>query len=153
MQKFLKHSLVRVTGLVGALALAGCVGIKPGESPSSQFTVPLTVKQTYDRAMAQTEYCLVTNDDFPVKADIAPDGQQAQIKVLMTFTSQILARVDMQALSANSTRVDVQMWGESVWDQSAVDAMQAAIEFGVPSCTNYFPSSGTKRQTVIRQRR
>lgn len=153
MHKVLKNSFVRATGLICALALAGCAGIKPGESPSSQFTVPLTVKQTYDRAMAQTQYCLVTNDNFPVKADIMADGQQAQIEVLMTFTSEVMARVDMQALSANSTRVDVQMWGENVWNQSAVDAMQAAIQFGVPSCTNYFPSPETSNQTIIKRRR
>lgn len=148
-----KSSLIRVTGLLCVLALAGCAGITPGKSPSVEFTVPLTVKQTYDRAMAQTQYCLVTNDQFPVKADIAADGQQAQIEVLMTFTSEVMARVNMQAQSASSTRVNVQMWGESVWDQSAVDAMQAAIQFGVPSCTNYFPSPDTGKQTVIKQRR
>lgn len=137
----MRTKVCRWGGMVAILVLTGCAGIKPGESPSTQFTVPLTLKETYARAMAQTEYCLVTYDKFPVAADIRPDGQSAQIQVLLDFKSSVVAQIQMLAISPQSTQVDVAMWGVNIWDNTAVQAMKAAIEFGVPSCTNYFPNA------------
>ena len=138
--------VLRLAGIASALALAGCSGIEPGKSPSTQFTVPLTLQDTYDRAMAQTRYCLVTEDRLPTSGGVAANGQSAQIQVLLQLTRAVVAQVDMKALNAQSTQVDVLMWGVNVWDQTAADAMRAAIEYGVPSCTNYFPTSKSERK-------
>ena len=137
----MRTKVYRWCGIAATVMLVGCVGIKPGESPSTQFTVPLTLKETYARAMVQTDYCLVTDDKFPVVADMSADGQTAQIKVLFDFRSAVVAQIDMVAKAPQSTQVDVVMWGVNVWDNSAVQAMKAAIEFGVPSCINYFPNA------------
>lgn len=145
---------VHLAALLSIALLTGCaIGIKPGQSPSAQMTVPFDVQTVYDRALAQTRYCLVTEDNFPVKASLSSDRRSGQIEVLMSFTHSVLSKVEMQAVTNSSTRVDIQMWGENVWDQTAIDAMKAAIEFGTPSCVNYFPDPESKNQTVIKQRR
>ena len=142
----MRERIYPLASIMVALTLAGCSGIEPGKSPTTQFTVPLTLQETYNRAMAQTEYCLVTKDDLPISGSVAASGQSAQIQVMLQFVHTVVARVDMKSLSAQSTQVDVLMWGVDVWDQTAADAMRAAIEFGVPSCTNYFPSKKSERK-------
>jgi hypothetical protein len=123
------------------LVLAGCTGAVIGQTPTTQFDVPIALKVAYKRALAQTNYCLVTDDNFPVTAQIADDQQTASINVRMSLTGTQLANIAMRTLEPKKTRVTVNMWGVDVWDESAIDAMQAAIEFGVTSCINYFPSA------------
>jgi len=142
----MRERIYPLASIMVALTLAGCSGIEPGKSPTTQFTVPLTLQETYNRAMAQTEYCLVTKDNLPISGSVAASGQSAQIQVMLQFVRTVVARVDMKSLSAQSTQVDVLMWGVDVWDQTAADAMRAAIEFGVPSCTNYFPTTKSERK-------
>ena len=136
-------TLVLLVALV--LLLAGCKGIDPGKSPSASFAVDIPVKTAFDRAVAQTKFCLVTEDRFPMTAEIAPDGQSAFVRVNMTMAGTLLSDVRIAALPGERSQVDVQMWGVNVWDMTAVDAMKAAIEFGVPSCVNYFPSTTQTR--------
>lgn len=129
--------------------LVGCTGAVVGQTPSAKFEVPVPIQVAYDRALAQTKYCLVTEDEFPVTAKVANDQQTANITVRMSISGTRLADMSMQAVDASKTNVLVNMWGVNVWDQAAVDAMKAAIEFGVPSCTNYFPTTpppGQKRR-------
>ncbi len=142
----MKVRVLRLASIVSVLVLAGCSGIEPGKSPSTQFTVPLTLQETYDRAMAQTRYCLITEDRLPSSGTVQASGQSAQIQVMLKLTRTVVAQVDMKSLNAQSTQVDVQMWGANVWDQTAADAMRAAIEYGVPSCTNYFPTAKSDRK-------
>ena len=131
-------------GLLGvgvALLLAGCAGGTSNNSPAKTFEVDVPVKIAYERALAQTKMCLVTKDDFPLTSQIDADEAFAFVRVNMTMTDTLLSNVRIVAQSPARSRVSVQMWGVDVWDMSAVDAMQAAIEFGVPSCVNYFPSA------------
>ena len=150
-QASIAQSAVRLTtgrsisrGLLGvgvALLLAGCAGINSAKSPAQTFEVDVPVKTAYERALAQTKMCLVTKDDFPLTSQIDADEAFAFVRVNMTMTDTLLSNVRIVAQSPSRSRVSVQMWGVDVWDMSAVDAMQAAIEFGVPSCVNYFPSA------------
>lgn len=136
---------IMVLGLFVAL-LASCKGIDPAKSPSKTFEVDVPVKTAYERAIAQSEMCLVTQDRFPLTAQIDPDQQFAFVRVNMTMTDTLLSNVRIVAQSPTKSRVSVQMWGVDVWSMTAVDAMQAAIEFGVPSCVNYFPSQDIKKR-------
>lgn len=142
-----RFAMLAVLGLL-VMALVGCKGIDPSKSPSASFAVDIPVKTAFDRAVAQTKFCLVTEDRFPMTAEIAPDGQSAFVRVNMTMAGTLLSDVRIAALPGERSQVDVQMWGVNVWDMTAVDAMKAAIEFGVPSCVNYFPSA-----TQVRPRR
>lgn len=136
--------LMVLTGVVSLLV--ACKGIDPAKSPSKTFEVDMPVKTAYERAIAQTKMCLVTADRFPMTAQIDPDEQFAFVRVNMTLTDTLLSNVRIVAVSPEKSRVSVQMWGVDVWDMTAVDAMQAAIEFGVPSCVNYFPSVTPKKR-------
>lgn len=128
-----------------AATLAACKGIDPAKSPSKAFEVDVPVKTAYERAIAQSEMCLVTQDRFPLTSQIDPDEKFAFVRVNMAMTDTLLSNVRIVAESATRSRVSVQMWGVDVWNMTAVDAMQAAIEFGVPSCINYFPSQTPKK--------
>lgn len=134
-----------VLGLV--VLIAGCTGAVIGQSPSVQFDVPIGIQTAYERTIEQTKQCLVTEDNFPMTAEMSPDRQSAGVRVRMSMTGTLLADIKMRALDANQTNVLVTMWGLNVWDQSAVDAMKAAIEFGVPSCIDYFPTTPPPRRS------
>lgn len=140
---------IKAVTIGSVIALAGCTGAVVGKTPSAEFVVPISLEEVYERALAQTKYCLVTEDEFPVTAKIADDQKSANITVRMSMSGTRLADMSMQTIDAKKTDVLVNMWGVNVWDQTAVDAMKAAIEFGVTSCTNYFPTSpalGQKRR-------
>lgn len=129
-----------------ATMLISCAGIDPAKSPSKTFVVDIPVKTAYERAVAQSKMCLVTEDRFPLTSQIDPDEKFAFVRVNMSMTDTLLSNVRIVAESAAKSRVSVQMWGVDVWNMTAVDAMQAAIEFGVPSCVNYFPTQSTKKR-------
>lgn len=157
-----KHGVSRVNLMKGisivasclaVVTLAGCSGATSSNAPSTSFTVPIPLQQAYDRAMAQTNYCLMSDDNAPITAQISPDAQRAQIQVLMRFTNTVAAEMGFQARGADSTVVDVRMWGINIWNRTAVDAMEAAIRFGVPSCVNYFPGKSASAETAAKKRR
>ena len=128
-----------MAGLGAVFLLAGCAGINPATSPAKTFEVEVPVKTAYERALAQSKMCLVTKDNFPITSEVQDDGSFAFVRVNMNMTDTLLSNVRIVATSPSRSRVSVQMWGVDVWNMTAVDAMQAAIEFGVPSCVNYFP--------------
>jgi hypothetical protein len=125
------------------LVLVACKGIDPATAPSRSFEVDLDVRTAFDRAVEQSEYCLVTDDRFPITAQIDPNAQSAFVRVNMTLSGTLLSDVRIQAITPERSRIDILMWGVDIWDMTAVDAMQAAIQFGVPACINYFPTVQT----------
>jgi hypothetical protein len=144
---FCPRLLSRAVVFTGLLSLlAACQGIDPGKSPSKTFEVDVPVKTAYERAIAQSKMCLVTEDRFPLTSQIDSDEKFAVVRVNMVATDTLVSNVRIVAESPTKSRVSVQMWGVNVWDMTAVDAMQAAIEFGVPSCINYFPTQTKKKR-------
>lgn len=147
----LQPSYLRLAGrtaalLAAALVLVACKGIDPAKSPGKTFEVNVPVKTAYERAIAQSEMCLVTEDRFPMTTQLDPAGQFALVRVNMSMTNTLLSNVRIVAQSPSQSRVSIQMWGVDPWNMTAVDAMQAAIEFGVPSCINYFPSQAERKR-------
>lgn len=133
-------TFIKAMVLGSALVMAGCAGVVVGKTPSTTFDVPISVETAYDRTVAQAKYCLLTKDNFPLTAQISPDRQSANVNVRMSVTGTLLAEIELSALGTEQTKVLISMWGVDIWDQSAIDAMKAAIQFGVPSCTDYFPT-------------
>lgn len=131
---------IKAMVLGSVLLVAGCAGVVVGQTPLTTFDVPISIQTAYDRTVAQAKYCLVTKDNFPLTAQMSADQQSAIVNVRMSMTGTLLADIEMYAISAQKTNVSISMWGVNVWDQAAIDAMKAAIEFGVPSCTDYFPA-------------
>ncbi len=130
---------IKAMVLGSILVIAGCAGVVVGKTPSTTFDVPISIQRAYDRTIAQAKYCLVTEDNFPLTAQISDDRQFASVNVRMSMTGTLLSDIELTSIGADKTNVSISMWGVSVWDQAAVDAMKAAIQFGVPSCTDYFP--------------
>lgn len=122
------------------LVVSACQGVKPGKTPWKEFVVNVPVKTAYERALEQAKFCLVTQDRMPLSSRLATDGKSAFVRVTMRMTETLLADVKIRAFEGNKSIVLVEMWGVDVWNTTAIDAMQAAIEFGVPSCVNYFPT-------------
>jgi hypothetical protein len=138
---------IKALVLGSVLVIVGCTGAVVGKTPSATFDVPIGIQTAYERTIAQAKYCLVTKDDFPLTAQMSPDQQSANVSVRMSMTGTLLADIKLRALDAERTNVMVNMWGVDVWDQTAVNAMKAAIEFGVPSCIDYFPTTPPARRS------
>lgn len=140
----------RLVGLGALMAtaslLVACKGIDPAKSPGKTFEVDVPVKTAYERAIAQSKMCLVTEDRFPMTTQLDSAGEFALVRVNMSMTDTLLSNVRIVAAAPSRSRVSIQMWGVDPWNMTAVDAMQAAIEFGVPSCVNYFPSETEKKR-------
>jgi len=134
-------TFVKAMVLGSVLMMAGCAGVVVGKTPSTAFDVPINVQTAYDRTIAQAKYCLLTKDNFPLTAQISPDRQSANVNVRMSVTGTLLAEIELNAIGPDKTNVSISMWGVDIWDQSAIDAMKAAIQFGVSSCTDYFPTT------------
>lgn len=139
-------TFVKAMVLGSALLMVGCAGVVAGKTPSRTFDVPIGIQTAYDRTVAQAKYCLVTKDNFPLTAQISPDRQSANVNVRMSVTDTLLAEIKLNAIGAEKTTVLISMWGVDIWDQAAIDAMKAAIQFGVPSCTDYFPTAPSPKR-------
>lgn len=144
MSTLLTSAKTMVLGSV--LVVAGCAGVVTGKTPSTTFDVPIGIQTAYDRTIAQAKYCLVTEDNFPLTAQMSTDRQSASVDIRMSMTGTLLADIEMYAIGAEKTNVSVSMWGVNVWDQAAINAMKAAIQFGVTSCTDYFPEIPSPRR-------
>ena len=121
--------------------LAGCGGMGSGSSGES-FKVPLPYDEVYRRAVDQAEYCLRSVTQYPVSGGIDRAARTSQMTVKSGLFG-VLTQVDARSIDDNSAEVTVRMAGFSIWDAKAAIAMKGAIEFGVPSCTNYMPRALT----------
>lgn len=141
---FFRQSLrwLVVTFMFGTLV--ACTGIKPGKSPWKEFVVDVPVKTAYERAIEQTKYCLVTKDRLPLTTGIAADQKSAFVKLNLQMAKTLVVDIKIKATPDNRSLVLVEMWGVDIWNATAIDAMQAAIQFGVPSCVNYFPTQDSQ---------
>lgn len=121
--------------------LAGCGGIGSG-SPGQTFRVPVTYQEVYRRAVDQADFCLRGVTRYPVTGGVDPATRTSQMVVKGDVVGPV-AQVDARALDDNSSEVTVKVAGFNIWDAKAVSAMKGAIQFGVPSCTNYMPETLT----------
>ena len=122
------------------LSLAGCaLGVDgSGQSPRATTEVDRPASTVLDTAQAQALQCLTGNSAYQVQR-VEPQTGQGSIVVRAPFTDNDMARVDVSALSASRSKVDIVMWGRNIWDASAVRAMQDVVTFGVTSCKAYMP--------------
>jgi hypothetical protein len=127
--------------------LVGCSGAVPGKSPTLEFRSANSLQVVFDRAVAQAKYCWSTDARIPIDGKVALNGRTAQVRAMGEFGRTAFGRVDIEAIDANSSFVTVSVIGVDAWNDSALPAMKDAIEFGVPSCTAYFPTekSGVKK--------
>lgn len=127
---------------MAALALAGCsVGSAPGGGDlSGSFDAATSLQRAYQASRQQAERCLVGDGGYEVVGNLDQAAGRGQLYVRPKLIQGEMARVDLSAIDANRTRVQVSMWGKSIWNEGAMRAMHDAVVFGVPSCTTYMPT-------------
>ncbi|ARP95459.1 BPTD_2524 family lipoprotein [Bordetella genomosp. 13] len=127
---------------MAALALAGCsVGTAPGGGDlSGSFDAAVGLQRAYQASRQQAERCLVGDGGYEVVSNLDQSASRGHLYVRPKLVEGEVARVELSAIDANRTRVQVSMWGKSIWNEGAMRAMHDAVVFGVPSCTTYMPT-------------
>lgn len=123
--------------------ILGCSGAVPGQSPTLEFRTAYPLEVAFQRAMAQAKYCWSTDANLPILGSVAINGKSAEVRAMGEFGRRAFGRVDIEAIDDKSSFVRVAVIGVDAWDNTSLYAMKAAIDYGVPSCTNYFPSDAT----------
>jgi len=126
---------------LAALGLAGCAigSVSDGGSLSGSFEVAQDYRQAFLAARKQAERCLVGDGGYEVRAERNDAAGTGLIRVVPRLVEGQVARIEVVPQGADRTRVDVSMWGRSIWNADAMRAMHDAVVFGVPSCTTYMP--------------
>jgi hypothetical protein len=121
--------------------LAGCsVGMSGGSGLSGSFDAPVDYRRAYQSAHEQAETCLLGNGGYKIEGGLEASRRAGLVSVVPKLLgSGEMARVELSAIDDAHTRVNVSMWGEGIWDASAMRAMRDAVNFGVASCTTYMP--------------
>jgi hypothetical protein len=136
-------TVCKIFVVISGLWLVGCGGAVPGKSPTIEFRTINSVQVVFDRAMAQAKYCWSTDARLPIVGIVAANGRTAEVRSMGQFGRIAYGRVDVEAVDAKSSFVSIAVIGVDEWNESALPAMKDAIEFGVPSCTAYFPTEKT----------
>jgi hypothetical protein len=140
--------------VLAVAALSGCaVGIGPGNALSGSFEAPVAYQQAYQSAVDQAKLCLLGDGAYRTDGGLDSATRTGTMKVVSTLlNSQEMVRVQLTAEGSNRTRVQVAMWGKSIWDDKAMRAMHDAIYFTAPSCTAYMlPQTGTNPDAWFKQ--
>ena len=121
------------------LMLGACIGINPNSSPKDSFIVPIAYEIIFDRAKAQAQRCWSADGEFPIIGAINTLDRTAFVAVTGELGGNRYGQVDIRALSAQSTEVQVTVNGISIWNVKALAAMHEVLQFGTPTCTSYMP--------------
>lgn len=120
--------------------LGGCaVGADGSAAPRSSFQANMPVQDALKAAQEQAQLCLTGKNAYQVSRVPGGNADSGSVVVRAPFTDKEVARVDVAAAGGGRSRVDIAMWGQSIWDAAAVLAMRDAITFRTPSCKSYMP--------------
>ncbi len=125
--------------LLAPVLLGACIGINPTSSPKDSFTLPVAYDVIFERARAQAERCWSADGEFPVIGSINPADRTAFVAVTGELGGSRYGQVNIRALNAQSTQVDVIVNGINIWDVKSLAAMHEVLQFGVPTCVSYMP--------------
>ena len=127
--------------LVMPLFATGCIGINSSSSPKETFTLQRSYQDAYKLATLQALQCWGNDGEFPIKGQLDTATRTAQVAVTGGLGGSHYGQVDIRALDNQNSEITTIVAGINIWDASAISAMQAALQFGVPTCTNYMPSA------------
>ena len=120
---------------------AGCIGINSNSSPKETFALPRAYQDAYKLATLQALQCWGNDGEFPIKGQLDPVTRTAQVAVTGGLGGSRYGQVDIRALDDQNSEITITVAGVNIWDAAAISAMQAALQFGVSTCTNYMPSA------------
>ena len=122
------------------LLSAGCIGINAGSSPKETFVLPRGYQDAYKIATLQAQQCWSNVGEFPIKGQLDAATRTALVAVTGGLGGSRYGQVDIRALDDQNSEITTTVAGINIWDAAALSAMQAALQFGVSTCTNYMPS-------------
>jgi hypothetical protein len=120
---------------------AGCVGISSSGSPKDTFTLPRAYQEAYKLATLQAQQCWGNDGEFPIKGQLDTATRTAQVAATGGLGGSRYAQVDIRALDDQNSEITTTVAGLNIWNTPALSAMRAALQFGVPTCTDYMPSA------------
>ena len=121
------------------LLLGACMGINPNTSPKDSFTIPVAYEVIFERAKAQAQRCWSADGEFPIIGEINSADRTAFVAVTGELGGNRYGQVDIRALDAQSSQVQVIVNGINIWNAKSIDAMHEVIQFGAPTCMSYMP--------------
>ena len=127
--------------LVMPLFAAGCIGINTSSAPKETFTLPRAYQEVYKLATLQAQQCWSSDYDFPIEGKLDAATRTAQVAVTGGLGGSRYGQVDIRALNDQNSEITITVAGINIWDDAAISAMHAALQFGVSTCTNYMPST------------
>jgi len=132
---FKPMAAIALLGVLGGCAL----GVDGSSAPRASFQANMPVQDALDAAQEQAKLCLRGKDAYQVLRLPGGNADSGSVVVRAPFTENDIARVDASAAGAGRTNVEIVMWGRSIWDANAVNAMRDAVTFRTPSCKAYMP--------------
>lgn len=121
------------------LFLSACIGINPNASPKDSFTVPIAYEVIFERAKAQAQRCWSAQGEFPIIGSVNTAERTAFVAVTSELGGSRYGQVDIRALDAQSSQVQVIVNGINIWNVKSLAAMHEVIQFGTPTCISYMP--------------
>jgi len=121
------------------LFLSACIGINPNASPNDSFSVPVAYEIIFERAKAQAQRCWSADGEFPIIGSINQADRTAFVAVTSELGGSRYGQVDIRALDAQSSQVQLMVNGINIWNAKSLAAMHEVIQFGTPTCTSYMP--------------
>ncbi len=121
------------------LFLSACIGINPNSSPKDSFNVPVAYENVFERAKAQAQRCWSAEGEFPIIGSVNTADKTAYVAVTSELGGSRYGQVDIRALDAQSSQVQVTVNGINIWNAKSLVAMREVIQFGTPTCISYMP--------------
>jgi hypothetical protein len=125
--------------MLAPLLLGACIGINPNTSPKDSFTIPVAYEVIFERAKAQAQRCWSADGEFPIIGEINSADRTAFVAVKGELGGNRYGQVDIRALDAQSSQVQVMVNGHHIWNAKSVVAMHEVLQFGTPTCMSYMP--------------
>jgi hypothetical protein len=132
---------VKWVALAMPVLTAGCIGINSNSSPKETFALPRPYQEAYKIATLQAQQCWSNDGEFPIKGQLDTATRTAQLAVTGGLGGSRYGQVEIRALDDQNSEITTTVAGINIWDAAAISAMQAALQFGVSTCTNYMPSA------------
>ncbi|WP_454674860.1 BPTD_2524 family lipoprotein [Achromobacter pestifer] len=130
----------KIALMASVLTLSGCsVGItKGGYHPTQSFSIPTGYQEAFRRAEASLRECHSGSNPLLrakyVNGNLFTDQKSGVVRVTMDGWTNDMVRVDLHALSADQTQVDVVVWGGPTWDEAEITAVKSSMQTGQVVC-------------------
>jgi hypothetical protein len=134
-----KNLLFRVTLLGLTAMVAACAqGLRPGDTsanrPSARFEVNSGYQEAYRRLRTWARQChagSVWKGSWNIEGNVYTDRDTAELDITGNGITVLRATIDGHG---GASKVEAIVWGQGIWDQRELDALQQSVARGSPVC-------------------